>query len=72
MAELPSSAAAVGLRRTICTVPLMSRKRSSTSVVVLRPAPTKVMAWPALALAWPASAGVPLKATPVMLARLTV
>ena len=50
----------------------MSLQRSSTSVVVLSPEPTSVIAWPALAEAFVASAGVPESAVAVMLLRLTL
>ena len=72
VALVPSAAAACGLSRVICALPLMSLQRSSTSVLVFSPEPTSVTAWPALAPACPASAGVPLNAADVMLARLTV
>ena len=72
VALVPSAAAVLGLSLTICCVPLTSTQRSSTSLLVLKPAPFSVMAWPALAEAWPATAGVPDSAVAVMPLRLTL
>ena len=72
MALVPSAEAALGLRRTICKAPLMSLQRISTSLAVDRPTPLKVIAWPALAEALLASAGVPESAVAATAFRLAV
>ena len=62
-ALVPSTDARAGFSLNCCTPPAWSVHFSSTSLPVLKPRPTRRTVWPALAEAWPASAGVPDSAT---------